>query len=288
MGGRVPIDSPPGTNCGPCGSPRASRRKLPSGPSAAWKEAARQGPEIFLRVFEDCPLSCGMTSTEAFYFLVASGPGRHTPPPWAPWGRHTSALEGDIMKLRKKDLAKIVGFSAALAILAVGIVVTCAEQSATPQPPAAEAAVAETPPTLAADQPAQPDPSEPEPCQPVPPEPAAEPAPPPVPAQTPAAPAPRPAPARAVPAASLPPFMLPSTDGGGTATRPLGPAPGVLWLSGVIQGDPTVAVLRRGENRYHVCEGDLIEGRYRVISISNNTAVLQRGSTRQTLRVGQY
>jgi len=198
------------------------------------------------------------------------------------------------MKLRKKDLAKIVGFSAALVMLAVGIVVTCAEQSATPQPPAAEAAVAETPPTLAADQPSEPaaEPAVEAAPEPESPEPAAEPAPPPVPAQTAAAsaprPAPRPAPARAVPAASLPPFMLPSTDGGGTATRPLGPAPGVLWLSGVIQGDPTVAVLRRGENRYHVCEGDLIEGRYRVISISNNTAVLQRGSTRQTLRVGQY
>jgi len=195
------------------------------------------------------------------------------------------------MKLRKKDLAKIVGFSAALVILAVGIVVTCAEQPATPQPPAAEAevAVAETPSTLAADQPSEPETPEPAAeSAPEPAPPAADPAPPR--AQTAAAPAPRPAPApaRAVPAASLPPFMLAPADGGGTATRPLGPAPGVLWLSGVIQGDPTVAVLRRGENRYHVCEGDLIEGRYRVVSISNNTVVLQRGSTRQTLRVGQY
>lgn len=195
------------------------------------------------------------------------------------------------MKLRKQDLAKIVGFSAALAMLAVGIVVTCAEQPATPQPLAAEAAVAETPPALAADQPSEPEPAQPEPPEPAA-EPAPEPAPPPASAQTAAASAPRPAPrpalARAVSAEYLPPFMLPSADGGGTATRPLGPPPGVLWLSGVIQGDPTVAVLRRGENRYHVCEGDLIEGRYRVISISNNSVVLRRGSTPQTLRVGQY
>ena len=95
------------------------------------------------------------------------------------------------MKLRKKDLAKIVGFSAALAMLAVGIVVTCAEESATLPPSAAEAAVAEAPPALAADQPAELEPSQTEPSEPAA-EPVAEPTPPPAPAQTPAAPAPRP------------------------------------------------------------------------------------------------
>jgi hypothetical protein len=69
---------------------------------------------------------------------------------------------------------------------------------------------------------------------------------------------------------------------------PSGPPPDVLWLSGVVQGEPRVAVLRRGENRYVVSEGDVFEENYRVLTISSNTISLQRGSRKRTLRVGQY
>jgi len=61
-----------------------------------------------------------------------------------------------------------------------------------------------------------------------------------------------------------------------------------MWLSGVIHGDPKLALLRRGENRYLIREGDTVDGKYQVIEISANSVVLQRGGRRQTLRVGQY
>ena len=66
-----------------------------------------------------------------------------------------------------------------------------------------------------------------------------------------------------------------------------GPAPTVLWLSGVIQGDPKVALLRRGEKRYLVKEGGTFE-RYRVVKIASNSITIQRGGSKQTLRVGEY
>ena len=66
-----------------------------------------------------------------------------------------------------------------------------------------------------------------------------------------------------------------------------GPAPNVLWLSGVIQGDPKLALLRRGEKRYLVKEGGSFE-RYRVAKIGSNSVTIQRGSRKLTLRVGQY
>jgi hypothetical protein len=70
--------------------------------------------------------------------------------------------------------------------------------------------------------------------------------------------------------------------------QPSGPPPGILWLSGVIQGGPRVAVLRRGESRFVVKEGDIIEDRYTVSQIENNSIVLKQGSRKLTLRVGQY
>jgi hypothetical protein len=70
--------------------------------------------------------------------------------------------------------------------------------------------------------------------------------------------------------------------------QPSGPPPGVLWLSGVIQGEPRVAVLRRGESRFVVKEGDIIEDRYTVSQIGTNTIALKHGSRTLTLRVGQY
>ena len=86
------------------------------------------------------------------------------------------------------------------------------------------------------------------------------------------------------PRASLPPFQ-PSLAAPG---RAVGPPPGVLWLAGVIQGDRPVALLRRGKSRFLVREGDSFEDRYRVASISSNSVTLERGTRKQTLRVGEY
>ncbi len=70
------------------------------------------------------------------------------------------------------------------------------------------------------------------------------------------------------------------------SAHPSGPPPNLLWLSGVIQGDPPVALLRRGDKRYVVREGGTFEG-YRVTRIGTNTATIQRGARTQTLRVGK-
>ncbi len=87
---------------------------------------------------------------------------------------------------------------------------------------------------------------------------------------------------------SLPPLPPPNWGAATVSQLPSGPPPDVLWLSGVVQGEPRVAVLRRGENRYVVSEGDVFEENYRVLTISSNTISLQRGSRKRTLRVGQY
>jgi len=91
---------------------------------------------------------------------------------------------------------------------------------------------------------------------------------------------------KAVPQAYLPPFQpglyAAPTDG------PSGPPSNVLWLSGVIQGDPKLAVLRQGENRYLVREGDAIDNGYRVVQISTNNVTLKRRGKNRVLRLGQY
>jgi hypothetical protein len=94
--------------------------------------------------------------------------------------------------------------------------------------------------------------------------------------------------AKPTPTRSLPP--LPPLEWGAASAplQPIGPPPGVLWLSGVVQGNPRVAVLRRGESRFVVKEGDIIEDRYRVSEIGKNTITLKHGSRSRTLRVGQY
>jgi hypothetical protein len=60
----------------------------------------------------------------------------------------------------------------------------------------------------------------------------------------------------------------------------------VLWLSGVINGDPKVALLRRGDSRYLVREGGTFES-YRVVRITSNSVTVQRGGSKRTLRVGK-
>ncbi len=101
------------------------------------------------------------------------------------------------------------------------------------------------------------------------------------------APRPAAAPRKPVPSGSLPPFQ-PAPYGGRTSDAPPGPPPGVLWLSGVIRGDPSLAIIRRGENRYLVQEGNTIESGYQVVEISPDRVVLQRRGAKRVLRIGQY
>jgi len=86
---------------------------------------------------------------------------------------------------------------------------------------------------------------------------------------------------------TLPPLPPPEWAAPAGGEEPSGPPPGVLWLSGVIQGDPMVALLRRGENRFLVRKGDMFEG-YEVLDISSNSVMLQRGGRTTKLRLGQY
>jgi len=86
------------------------------------------------------------------------------------------------------------------------------------------------------------------------------------------------------PRGSLPPF-LPPLYGPEFSSPP--PAPEVLRLTGLVRGEQRVAVLRRGERRYLVREGDTVEGSYRVSQITANSVVLRRGARKRVLRLGQ-
>lgn len=102
----------------------------------------------------------------------------------------------------------------------------------------------------------------------------------------PAAPKPRAVTRKPVPQSYLPPFQP-----GAYATQTTGmsgPPPDVLWLSGVIQGEPKVAVLRRGEKRFYVRQGDTIDDGYTVVRISSNEVTLERGRRTRALRLGRY
>ncbi len=101
-----------------------------------------------------------------------------------------------------------------------------------------------------------------------------------------AAPKPRASARKAVPQSYLPPFQ-PGAYGTESAAQS-GPPPDVLWLSGVIQGEPMVAVLRRGSNRFYVRQGDTIENGYTVVKISSNAVTLRRARSTRVLRLGQY
>jgi len=103
-----------------------------------------------------------------------------------------------------------------------------------------------------------------------------------------AKPKPRSAERRPVSRKALPPFPRSLYGAESTAEPASGPPPDVLWLSGVIQGEPKVALLRRGGNRYLVKEGDTLEGSYRVLEISSSSVALERAGRKQQLRVGEY
>lgn len=203
------------------------------------------------------------------------------------------------MDRSRKHLAKIVLFIFVLVVLVIAISLGSGRQS--PQPEGAAASVPGEPVVEPAEppeaaQPAEPRPAEVEeqqnegddeasqpettiekPAASAPKKPAA--------ATSQAPPAPRVSPAST---SSLPPLTLALDGATGVGAEARGPAPGVLWLSGVIQGQPRLAVIRRGQNRYMVREGDTFEGQYRVATISSNSVTLQRGRRKLTLRLGQY
>lgn len=186
------------------------------------------------------------------------------------------------MSVRGAQLTKVLIFGGVLAALVGAVLLTgsaevdttatatlASAEPATPMPQptpepegiAAEEQEGDAEPTAA---PAQPDP---------------QPTPPPAPARRPAAPG-----AQPVSRDLLPPLTAALAGPG----EPVGPPPGVLWLSGVIQGEPKLALIRRGENRYLVREGDSLEGAYRVVQIADSTVTLERAGRRQVLRLGRY
>jgi hypothetical protein len=106
------------------------------------------------------------------------------------------------------------------------------------------------------------------------------------PAKPPAPPMPRAdSPKRSLAYGSLPPLML---DSSGPEAGAQGPPPGVLWLAGVIHGSPKLAVIRRGQERFMVREGDSVGGIYRVSRITADTVTLQHGRRTLVLRLGQF
>ncbi|UCC68038.1 MAG: hypothetical protein JSV79_13160 [Armatimonadota bacterium] len=200
------------------------------------------------------------------------------------------------MKLNKRDSVRVAALLAALLMVAVGLILCRLEA-----PLASSTAPTPTAPLTAWDQPTEAEAAASE--EPAPPGSTTDPSDQ-IPAQDASAgetarPAAKPqkpvstsarkraAPARkAVPQAYLPPFQ-PGLHGA-PSDGPPGPPPNVLWLSGVIQGEPKLAVLRRGGNRYLVREGDAIDGGYRVARISSHTVTLQRRGRTRVLRLGQY
>jgi len=203
------------------------------------------------------------------------------------------------MRFKQVDIPRLTAIIAASLMVATGIVLTRSsgdrdaaaaartpEHSTRARPAAASLSVAATEPTLPRKEQPEQRPLE-RAEQPAPP--AARPQPAPAPA------APRsvaysptpPLPRRTTSRYPLPPFPPPDaialTPGQAALSRP---TPNVLWLSGVINGDPKVALLRRGDSRYLVREGGTFES-YRVVRITSNSVTVQRGGSKRTLRVGK-
>lgn len=71
-----------------------------------------------------------------------------------------------------------------------------------------------------------------------------------------------------------------------TNVAPVEPDP-QFTLTGVIRGEQDVAIIRSGQNgRYVVRQGQLIEGRYKVLSISDTGAVLAYKNRRIHVKLG--
>ncbi|MFB3880594.1 MAG: hypothetical protein ACE149_04985 [Armatimonadota bacterium] len=59
-----------------------------------------------------------------------------------------------------------------------------------------------------------------------------------------------------------------------------------LQLTGIIQGTPSTAVLRLGDDHFVVKEGDVLDSSLRVQKITSTTVVLRDGRSSYTLRIG--
>lgn len=182
-----------------------------------------------------------------------------------------------------RNLARPIGFATTVVVIVVAILVTGAKS---PPAPASAARVArpQTPQDSGKPLPSVPGAQSAAPARPL------------VRAETAAAgpakqdavpPAPRPAPSakRTLSYGALPPLMV-APAGSEMGTQ--GPPPNVLWLSGIIQGSPKLAVIRRGEERYMVREGESVGGAYRVSKITASAVTLQRGRRTLLLRLGQF
>ncbi len=68
--------------------------------------------------------------------------------------------------------------------------------------------------------------------------------------------------------------MLEPSSGAAITPTPAAPAESPLRLTGVISGDPSIAIVRKGDKRYYVRPGDPVGSRYVVQSISHRRVVL--------------
>jgi len=101
-------------------------------------------------------------------------------------------------------------------------------------------------------------------------------------AKAPAAP-----PAAANPGAgALPPITIPGPWGDSPGLTAPVSAPEPLRLTGVVRGEPSIAVLRRGAKRYIVTIGDPVDNTYLVKSISDGRVVLASGEKTLSLTLG--
>lgn len=82
-------------------------------------------------------------------------------------------------------------------------------------------------------------------------------------------------------------MMQPGGTSPGTmaASQATGLSDNVLRVTGIIEGDPTIAILRKGDARYIVRVGDPVQG-YVVESISGRRVVLAAGGERRSLFLG--
>jgi hypothetical protein len=84
----------------------------------------------------------------------------------------------------------------------------------------------------------------------------------------------------------VPPLSLIASAIAGGAQPPLGFAAAPqekLRVTGIIQGDPNVAILRKGERRFIVREGDPVGSQYTVTKISARRVVLSAGEHDQVI-----
>jgi hypothetical protein len=95
----------------------------------------------------------------------------------------------------------------------------------------------------------------------------------------------------------VPPFIppigpIPPIGTGPTSTQAAGPSKPVeepfppFVLTGIITGRTNVAIIRLGEGRYVVREGQLISGTYEVVSVSQEGVLLSRDGRSVFLKLG--